>query len=400
MSRVADVSDRPLSPMSTWIRHPWQAALRFILGPWPIRPLLTATSFFIIEQSAAVALAQSRGDSAPRVSAEWLPWTLAGAGLLAASLWGMNRVLHGIAEAPEPGTATWRGRGRYLLILLAAVVIFRMVYAITGLPSIVSGQASGYRAFGIALSVTAVFGWSSDRLGRQVRRTQQALDLVEEQRQQLLDADEGARRDVANYLHDNVQADLVLLSIQLRSVAERMPSEYADPVRSVIDELESVRLLDIRTASRRLSPDLKTIGIAGALRELAASYSGSMSITLDCAHTLDPLHPDVALATYRVVEQGLLNAAVHARAHSVAIAITRMDERATRRSDEIGVPLGNLPLYISVTNDGIALAPQVTKGTGAAVIQAWVSRFHGSWGLESLGDTTQLWAVLREPRPH
>ena len=212
----------------------------------------------------------------------------------------------------------------------------------------------------------AIFGIVGDRVARQRDRAERALEQVERQREQILVADEQARRDVADYLHDSVQADLVVLAMQLEALAGRMPSTYAEQVRSVIEELENVRLLDVRAASRRLSPDIATLGLIGALDETAQGYAHTMTVTVECPDPLPQGAGDEHLAVSRIVEQALLNAAVHGKATNCRVTVRVVSPSA------IGV---------TIVNDGAPLLEGREPGAGMAVIDAWVERCGGTWSL-------------------
>jgi len=395
MSRTADDSEPTLSVMSTRIRNGWRFAARFTVGSWPVRPLLTGAFFSLIEQSSLVALVTQGDSSTPlRTVMAGVPWSVLAGVLLGACLWVVNRMLRGSADSAAPNATSWRERIRYLLILILASVMLALIYQVTGLPISLSVQFLISRAFMVALLVAATFGATGDRLTQQVWLTKQALDLVANQRQQLLEADEKARQEVATYLHDSVQADLVVLSMQFRSLATTMPTDLAEPVRSLVDEMEALRVLDIRSASRRLSPDLAALGLGGTLRELATGYQSSMNIALTCSASAAARSDDIALGVYRIVEQALLNAAVHARASEVSVFI------AERTPDHLGGELGVDvdTVDVTVTNDGTPMPSTWVRGAGSAVIEAWVSRFDGSWGIDSLDTRTRLHATLRAIR--
>ena len=67
--------------------------------------------------------------------------------------------------------------------------------------------------------ISAVFGTFSKKLQSEITEKSEALALLEEQRELVMEADEKARREVANFLHDSVQANLVVLAIELRKIA-------------------------------------------------------------------------------------------------------------------------------------------------------------------------------------
>ena len=278
-----------------------------------------------------------------------------------------------------------RRRSIYLLSVGVAAVIFTMLRLVIIRPDVEQAGMRPLRDYLSIMILTAVLGVAADRVTRQMRRTQEALDLVQVQREQLLVADEQARQEVAQYLHDNVQADLVVLAMQLRSQAATLPREDAERLASVVDELDKVRLLDVRSASRRLSPDIEVLGLPASLRELASGYAPAMDVVVTCPPGFAAGLPDLSLAIYRIAEQALLNAATHGHATSGEVSI---------HAD----PAGGVRLR--VTNDGQPPGPAPVSGTGTAIIQAWVSRFDGEWSIAHRGEHTEFTALLRtQPAP-
>ena len=350
------------------MRHPtgssergsrWSDSWLRFLGPWPIRPIPTAILHVAVNQYAVQRSAQAEGSP---VGVEWiqaLPVSLAQALVLFAVLWAVS-----------VGQKRWdpdvRRPGVYVALLVAAAVVFSALNALWLRPDPARALTTTLRDFMAFAIITAIFGIAGDRVARQRDRAEQALAEVERQRDQILLADEAARRDVADYLHDSVQADLVVLAMQLESLAAQMPPAYAEQVRSVIEELENVRLLDVRTASRRLSPDIATLGLSGALHEAAQGYAPTMQVSVDCPESLSRHHGAQQLAAYRIVEQALLNAAVHGKASTC---------RVTVEAGSDGV------LRVKVANDGAPLPRDRASGAGSAVIDAWVERCDGAWTL-------------------
>ena len=348
-----------------------ERVLRYCFGPWPIRPVLLAILYALVNQYAVVRAAELADLSIPSASISGLPGTLAQALALFGAAWIAGRVQR---RFDPQGTR----RGVYLLCLLLTDVLFSLARFM--ILQLEPGQAViiAARDYVSLLIVTALFGIAGERLADQVGQTQAALEIVEAQREQLLVADERARQEVARYLHDSVQSDLVLIAMQLRSEAAELSPESAERISSVVEELENVRLLDIRSASRRLSPDIEALGLSGALRQLVNGYAPTMTIAVECPFSLPGATPDHLLAVYRITEQALLNAVVHGRARSGAVTVS--------------VPTPS-QLSLVVTNDGSPVGA-TQPGSGSAIIEAWVSRYAGTWSLASSNEQTTLVATL------
>jgi len=375
------------------IRRGVSFAVQFLLGPWTIRPVFVASLMFMVNQSAEVRVMQALGVASPFGLAAVADNVLF-AVLLGCALWIAGRLV-----GPASPDARW-ARPRYLLAVTLAVTLALVVSQASGL---YSKELVGYlliRTFVAVLVIIGLFGVAQSRISRQGDLTQKALDQVEQQREQLLETDESARRDVAAYLHDTVQATLVVVGLQLRSLADDVPSEQADRVRSLVDELETVRMRDIRSASRKLSPDLRAIRLGGALTELASTYEGTMRVDLTCEVDTPENQTEIALAVYRIVEQAMLNAAVHGRPETCRVIVRRSDQRAGSRPTARSLTQSDeLPIHVAVTNDGLPMVSNHRNGAGSAVVEAWVSRFKGSWSLVSVDGETRMTAILRVPEP-
>ena len=178
---------------------------------------------------------------------------------------------------------------------------------------------------------------------------------------------------MANFLHDNVQANLVVLAVELRKIAAIVDPPHSQEINSVIEEIDDLRALDVRLASRKLSPDIATIGLAATLEELSLEYREALDISLDVSAA--PVPNNLGLCLYRITEQALLNAALHGQASKCSVKV---------------IQDSNNELVLSVTNDGLPVPEYRTSGTGSAVIESWVQKFHGSWTLQSSSGETLL----------
>jgi two-component system sensor histidine kinase UhpB len=153
-------------------------------------------------------------------------------------------------------------------------------------------------------------------------------------------AQEDERRRVARELHDGVGQTLTGLLLQIDRAARLLPA----------DELEEVRaaargaLEDVRAIARGLRPEvLDDLGLPSALHALAASFARSTGITVlrSISADLPALGQERELAAYRIAQEGLANAARHADATEIELALRR-------------TPTG---VRLSVRDDGRGLSP-------------------------------------------
>lgn len=363
--------------MQTRMRRIRTEVAQVILGPWPIRPVLIGFIAFAIFQYSSGAAAVAENEVL--IPAAWgLPVNIARGIAVALMLGLLLRVYRRITGRTE------LTRTGYLVIVIITGVSAGMSRYLTT-PDIVE-RYPGQWIFSLVRGVVTVMillsalGVADSRLLRQIRQTDAALDLVRTQRSVVLEAEERARQSIATMLHDRVQAGLVASTLQLKQLANSLKGEEAKRLESVIADLETIRTQDVRTASRQLSPDLRNVTLTQALKVLSSNYEPAMHTTIDVgaleaqAHRRPPGDP-LSLGAYRIVEQSLLNAAVHGGATQVSVA-------AHHDGDD-------LFLTIHDNGRGIGSVP-VIPGAGSAIIDAWAAAIDGTWIMEELPTGTQV----------
>ena len=157
-------------------------------------------------------------------------------------------------------------------------------------------------------------------------------------RARIVAASDEARRRIERNLHDGTQQRLVALGLDVQALRSSVPSEFPE-TRSGLDrvgrELEAV-LEDVRELSRGLHPALLSqAGLRSSLRALARK--SPIPVELDVSVTDRPSE-SIEIAVYYVISEALANAAKHADASeiSVALATSASDVRATIADNGIG----------------------------------------------------------------
>jgi len=350
--------------------------VRVVLGPWPLRPVLLWVITLVVYQYWSGSTLASGRANVFRVILEF-PVNA----LLAAVLVIPLAVAQLLLRLKSRGT---RGlvelsRGSYLAVMvLTGVWAAGVRYIATDGSWPVDRQVLFYfiaRSTVFVIAMHAVFGVADARLRRQLRIADEATALVAQQRAMVLTSEERARGAVAAFLHDHVQAGLVALMLQMRLLARNTDEATASGISAVIDEMERMRSEDVRTASRQLSPAIEDVGLATALQELSLTYRPGMQVEVDLAQAGE-LGGDRAraLAIYRIIEQGLLNAAVHGQADEVQVSVS-----------------DGAVILVQVRDNGRGLSPEpLTRGTGTSLIDAWTGVLKGEWRLVRDGDATLL----------
>ena len=355
-------------------KRPWWR----IIGPWPIRPTVLATAFglfFIAFLGGWIA-------QVGRFEAIFIVWLIAGGAVLVAASWG-------IAELGR----RWQQRHgvhglSYLVVLIALGLIGPLARELQLVPETTMSSGGTFalsflRPFALFAVTSAVAGVAFARVEREMAATREALDLAKAQQVQIIAADEEARRQVSMLLHDRVQAGLLSTCLELRDVAKRATPEEKEALGALAEKLESMRSIDVRRAARTLSPNLLEVGLQTALEDLAGQYETSFVTSIDLPVDVDRQlvrdAPFTALAIYRIVDQALLNAAVHAQATQLRVEVSRP----------------NGWFVVTVSDNGIGLPPNRRPGLGTTIINTWVRATGGSWSLENSASGTGSLLIAR-----
>jgi signal transduction histidine kinase len=364
---------------------------RFILGPWPIHvgALWTFCSGMLFGVAWRLFGAQPVVPQSTPVSGRiWLILALAlfvpGGVLVPIIIYQRfrSRFVHRPMRSAE-----------YLLVLAGASVIggalvnvsirdWAYAQELLNQPRLID---SSLRAFVPIVVINAVVGTVFARIQKESDSAQEALQTVVAQRRLLLESEERVRGQVASFLHDRVQTDLVTIALRIRATMGQSPDVMTNELTSVITELERVRSKEVRMASRQLSPSLATVTLDTALRDLAESYRPAMKVSIDVhasvSHRIEQ-YDDSSRATgiYRICEQGLLNAAVHGLATvcSIQLTLTARDE-----------------LVLHLSDNGIGMQSEsVQPGMGMTVMSAWAETLGGQWSLGPGDSGTTLTATI------
>lgn len=322
------------------------------IGPWPLRPLPVG---FL---TAIFALATTSYSLTLPTAPHTIGAAIAVGCVAGAAFWLCRRFApHAVAHLP----------GYIASIVLACLASNAVRFATdTALDFRNFGPVTNFvftwaRSIVFALVILALLGSSQRRLQAQVDRADDAMAALRQQAEALLTADEEVRRQVSLVLHDRVQAGLIAACLRLRRSLQPIPDRDAEVAR-VVDQLEELRTLDVRRAVHALSPNLSEVDLVSALEELGETYRPAMTVTCAQESGLD-VPDDMRLGIYRVVEQCLLNSAMHGHAQHCTIAI------AYAAPD----------IIVAVSDDGVGLSRDVTSGFGTTLIDTWCRVLGAQW---------------------
>ena len=350
----------------------WSDVLRVLFGPWPLRPLLSTIFLFMVSMYALNSGINLFETTIWRSLIRAIPYAVTPALITGATLYLGRRITN-------RRDGSFLSRTAYLTVMILSGATFGSMsyvarlsfedeqFFVRGLTYYIS------RGIIVIATVHVVAGISEARLTAQIEKTEEALAQVTEQRRVVIDSEERVRDSVARFLHDSVQAQLVTISMQLRGLDFQSPDVARSQVASIVEALEQLRGSDVREASRRLSPDIRTIGIRQALEQGVSTFAATMMLSISVDESInaasmhDPDLEQVSLGIYRVVEQAILNAAVHGHAQRATVHV-----RANGRDVEL-----------RIEDDGVGLPDgELTIGSGLSIVRAWVGILQGTWSLQ------------------
>ncbi len=147
-------------------------------------------------------------------------------------------------------------------------------------------------------------------------------------RARIVAATDQARRQIERDLHDGTQQRLVSLSMDLRTLEQRMPTSVPTALRSRLTEIGdglSEAVDELRETARGIHPgNVTKLGLVPAIRGLA--YNAAVPVTFDAGFEMR-LPDSVEVAAYYVVAESLTNAVKHARATAVSVEANIADGR-------------------------------------------------------------------------
>ena len=155
-------------------------------------------------------------------------------------------------------------------------------------------------------------------------RLRVSYDRIRHLSRRLLGEQETERARIARELHDDVNQQLTILSIELdRLRADQLPIHSAEQLSRALERTQDVSTT-VRNLSHRLHPSwLQLIGLVAALdslrRELPPAH-----LSVAFAHHNVPavIDQDIALCFFRVAQEALGNAVRHSDARHVSVELT------------------------------------------------------------------------------
>ncbi|MGH3389916.1 MAG: HAMP domain-containing sensor histidine kinase [Actinomadura sp.] len=221
-----------------------------------------------------------------------------------------------------------------VLLRVGLAPLQRLTRAMATIDLLRPGKRPAADGHGEVAELIATFNTMLDRLAAE-RATSSA---------RALSAQEAERHRIAQELHDEVGQTLTAVLLELKRCADQAPPAVRRELHQV-QETTRAGLDEIRRIARRLRPGvLDELGLISALKALATEFSRpGLAVRHRLAADLPALRHDTELVLYRVAQESLTNAARHANARRVEIALDRTPSGVELRIRDDGRGLGESP---------------------------------------------------------
>jgi signal transduction histidine kinase len=203
-------------------------------------------------------------------------------------------------------------------------------------------------------------------------------------REETVSAREEERRRLYRDLHDGLGPALAALALNVevaRDSLEAEPERTAVLLDRALPRLKAT-VDEVRAVVHGLRPPaVDELGLAGAVRELAAGFvRPDLSVRVEADSDMSGLPAATEVATYRIVAEALNNVSRHSGANQVVVSMVRY-------GDEV---------HVSVEDDGRGLLPGAVPGLGLASMTGRAEEAGGRLGVGpgAEGRGTSVRAVL------
>jgi signal transduction histidine kinase len=185
---------------------------------------------------------------------------------------------------------------------------------------------------------------------------QRSVERIHDLGARLLNAQEAERSRIARELHDDISPQLALLRMDLERIVGASQSRQAELPTLAGGALG--RAQDVAKSVHDLSHDLhparlQLMGLVASLESLQREFSTSgLAVTFMHEDVPAGLSYDLALCIYRIVQEGIRNAAKHSGAQLVSVRLGGNGEE----------------LVLTIADDGRGFDANVIQGKGLGLI--------------------------------
>jgi signal transduction histidine kinase len=202
----------------------------------------------------------------------------------------------------------------------------------------------------------------------QLRRTEAEAVLRQDALRRVIEAQERERRRIAQDLHDNTAGALASIRLSVKRMERDAPPDLAERLGEASRDI-SAAIEDLRDLIADLRPKvLDDYGLEPAVERLAHTVGRRTGLSVQFAPSgaLGEVPDELATATYRIVQEALVNVARHAGARTV----------------EISASAASGTLLVTVADDGVGVDAGAGNGFGLAGMQERASLVGGRVDVE------------------
>lgn len=222
----------------------------------------------------------------------------------------------------------------------------------------------------LALSILAVSYQAERNVLNKLANADYLVKKLRVDREQIINSEEEFRAQTSRFLHDHLQSDLMVLSLQLKSALDKSDRELSSAINSTITQLESIRSVDLRNVIEILSPNFEAKSFTSTLKNLTKQYAVSTQFEVHVDEETENLDHRQLLGLFRIIEQSLINSFLHGPATRIDISVaTNLD--------------GITELVVSDNGPG-AQFEKMVPGRGSAVIDSWVDILKASKSVDTV----------------
>ena len=256
----------------------------------------------------------------------------------------------------------------FLIVACGLFIVVFFIWAINPLASKILGldfapQFENPRLLVVRLLLGAalltwLFRFETQILSR-LRFAGTMVKRLEKNQEQLVEAEEQQRTQASRFLHDRVQAELMVVSLQIANIEKKLAAAEAAELAAARARLETLRRVDLKVVSNALTPNIEDFGLEYAVQELVNQLAADLKVELqiEIDSFVDDTH--TKLGIYRIIEQAIVNSITHGPASLVKITVVAQSETTCD---------------VTIEDDGPGVSPaEIEAGFGTVLIDSWVS---------------------------
>jgi signal transduction histidine kinase len=180
---------------------------------------------------------------------------------------------------------------------------------------------------------------------------------------------EEERKQIALNLHDDLGQILTAVKMDVSWVRNRLPVnedillQRVDTTLDIIDEaIGSIQ----RITSQLRPPILDNLGLFESLRSLLSDFQKRTGIItkLQLPEKEAPLHPDIMISVYRIIQEGLTNVIRHAQATHIGLTITEKNNTFEIQMKDNGLGIKDEKILASDSMGLIGIKERVSRWNG------------------------------------